>query len=130
MSNVAGPQREVFLAGRPVADLHLYGLGAAGLYFGIVTYNGAASAGVTTTASACADPASLARHWATAWEEIKAAVAVAEEAGTLGVPTGDDTEEGVAAWTLTVCAAAATSAAAAAAAVLGWAGACWLWSLT
>jgi hypothetical protein len=123
VSNVAGPQREVFLAGQPVADLHFYGLGAVGLYFGIVTYNGAASAGVTT-AAACGDPAALARHWAAAWEELRAAVSAAEVAGRLGSLAGGDSgcADGLG-WPLAVGFAAA--AASAAAAVLGWAGGWW-----
>jgi hypothetical protein len=124
VSNVAGPQREVFLAGRPVVDLHFYGLGAVGLYFGIVTYNGAASAGVTTAAAACGDPAALAGHWAAAWEELRAAVLAAEAAGTLGAAPGDELGCGDGrGWALVAGVAAA--AASAAAAALGWAGGWW-----
>ena len=194
VSNIAGPQRAVSLAGQPVEDLHYYGLGAvgappappappaplvppappapptpdaadspskarrslpapprrcrnsfhaekglrrggvgggggggggAGLFFGIVTYNGAASAGVTTSAAVCPEPAELARHWAGAWAELRYAVAAAEAAGTLGnVGGGAVTPDKSRPWGAVAAgtAAAAAAAAAAVAVLVGYAG--------
>ncbi len=76
-----GPQREVRLLGQPIADMHFHALAPIGLYFGIITYNGAASAGVTTTPETCRDPAALAHLWTVCWAELRAAAAAAEVSG-------------------------------------------------
>jgi hypothetical protein len=81
LSNVMGPQREARLLGQPIDAMHFHALAPIGIYFGIITYNGAASAGLTTTPETCPDPEALAGLWVPAWEELRAAVAAAVEGG-------------------------------------------------
>jgi len=69
LSSNMGPQTQAFFAGKAVERLRFYALVPMGLYFGIISYNGNISVGVSLD-STCGDANDLAKHWGPAFEEL------------------------------------------------------------
>lgn len=87
LSNVAGPQTEVALAGQPVDELCFYTLTPQGVYVGVLTYNGAVTATFAIDEGCETDVKKLTKHWGTEfdllYEEVMAEIA---NKGTLKLP--------------------------------------------
>jgi hypothetical protein len=72
LSNTAGPNAEVQIAGQPLEDLTFYTFSPIGLYFGIVSYNGTFRAGICCDASCEPEPERLAEQWGIAFDRVYA----------------------------------------------------------
>jgi NRPS condensation-like uncharacterized protein len=72
LSNTAGPNAEVQIAGQPLEDLTFYTFSPIGLYFGIVSYNGTFRAGICCDASCEPEPVRLAEQWGIAFDRVYA----------------------------------------------------------
>ena len=87
LSNVAGPQTEVALAGQPVDELCFYTLTPQGVYVGALTYNGAVTATLALDESCETDPTKLTKHWVSEFNLLhKEVMDHIKETGTLKLP--------------------------------------------
>jgi diacylglycerol O-acyltransferase len=73
LSNVPGPQSQVFLCGSPLDDLMFYSFVPLGVYIGVISYNGKVSTGVCCVPECEPDASRIAKHWKGAVKELLAA---------------------------------------------------------
>jgi len=69
LSNVAGPQEKVTLAGYEVDDLAFQLIAPLGIYIGILTYAGEVSMSVNMR-SELGDPSEILKHWDGSFQEV------------------------------------------------------------
>ena len=70
LSNVAGPQERIHLAGAVVDDLMFYLFSPLGIYLGLLSYDGKVSAGINVDGSLGVDPKEIAKHWVPMFEAL------------------------------------------------------------
>ena len=73
LSNVPGPQSQVYLCGSPLDDLMFYSFVPLGVYIGVISYHGKVSTGVCCVPECEPDASQIAKHWKSAVEELLAA---------------------------------------------------------
>lgn len=71
LSNVPGPSTPIHIAGAQVDDMQFNMFSPAGLYFGILSYNGKVTAGVNVDGTTSIDAKMLAKHWLREFEALK-----------------------------------------------------------
>lgn len=74
LSNVPGPQEAVYLDGQEVRDMAFYALAPIGVFFGVLSYNGKVSCGISTGRDCEPHAANISSEWATSFDQLFAAV--------------------------------------------------------
>lgn len=74
LSNVPGPQEAVYLNGQEVRDMAFYALAPIGVFFGVLSYNGKVSCGISTGRNCEPQATNISSEWATSFDQLFAAV--------------------------------------------------------
>lgn len=78
VSNVPGPQHQVYLAGVPLEKMEFYLFGGVGMYFGLFSYNGMVTATVSVDESLGVDAKTLVDLFPAAFEELYSNICLAD----------------------------------------------------